>query len=69
MNIVVVRILGSDYNIVSGKNPDQIKSVARYVDEEMNKIKDGNPKLSLLATAIVGSLNIADELFDCCNEN
>ena len=45
MNKVVVRILGSEYNIV-GKNPEQMKSVARYVDEEMNKIREGNPKLS-----------------------
>ncbi len=68
MNKVVVRILGSEYNIV-GKNPEQMKSVARYVDEEMNKIKEGNPKLSSLATTIVACLNIADELFDCAHEN
>ena len=51
MNKVVVRILGSEYNIV-GKNPEQMKSVARYVDEEMNKIREGNPKLSSLTTTI-----------------
>ena len=68
MNKVVVRILGSEYNIV-GKNPEQMKSVARYVDEEMNKIREGNPKLSSLTTTIVECLNIADELFDCAHEN
>ena len=68
MNKVVVRILGSEYNIV-GKNPEQMKNVARYVDGEMNKIKEGNPKLSSLATTIVACLNIANELFDCCHEN
>ena len=68
MNKVVVRILGSEYNIV-GKNPEQMKSVARYVDEEMNKIREGNPKLSSLTTTIVACLNIADELFDCAHEN
>lgn len=67
-NKVVVRILGSEYNIV-GKNPEQMKNVARYVDGEMNKVKDGNPKLSSLTTTIVACLNIADELFDCCHEN
>ena len=68
MNKVVVRILGSEYNIV-GKNPEQMKNVARYVDGEMNKVKEGNPKLSSLTTTIVACLNIADELFDCCHEN
>ena len=68
MNKVVVRILGSEYNIV-GKNPEQMKNVARYVDGEMNKVKEGNPKLSSLATTIVACLNIANELFDCCHEN
>ena len=68
MNKVVVRILGSEYNIV-GKNPEQMKSVARYVDEEMNKIREGNPKLSSLTTTIVACLNIADELFDCAQND
>lgn len=68
MNKVVVKIMGSEYNIV-GKNPEQMKSVARYVDGEMNKVKEGNPKLSSLTTTIVACLNIADELFDCCHEN
>ena len=68
MNKVVVKIMGSEYNIV-GKNPEQMKSVARYVDGEMNKVKEGNPKLNSLTTTIVACLNIADELFDCCHEN
>ena len=57
MNKVVVKILGSEYNIV-GKNPDQMKNVARYVDGEMNKVKEANSKLSSLTTAIVTCLNI-----------
>ncbi|MEG1408613.1 MAG: cell division protein ZapA [Terrisporobacter sp.] len=69
MNKVVVRIQGSEYNIVSGKNPEQIKTVARYVDDEMKKVKDGNPKLNSVTTSIVACLNIADVLFDCSNEN
>ena len=68
MNKVVVKILGSEYNIV-GKNPEQMKNVARYVDGEMNKVREGNSKLSSLTTTIVACLNIADELFDCCHEN
>jgi Cell division protein ZapA. len=38
MKKVVVRILGSEYNIV-GENPEQMKTVARYVDGEMEKVK------------------------------
>ena len=65
MNRVVVRIQGSEYNIVSKKSPDSMKEVAKYVDEEMRKVKDGNPKLNSVTTSIVASLNIADVLFDC----
>lgn len=65
MNKVVVRIQGSEYNIVSGKNPESIKEVAKYVDEEMKKVKEGNPKLNSVTTSIVACLNIADVLFDC----
>lgn len=69
MNKISVNIMGSDYNIV-GKNPEEMKNVARYVDGEMNKIKNGKEsKINLLTVAIVASLNIAVELFDCCHEN
>ena len=65
MNEVIVKIQGSEYNIVSKKNPEQMKTIARYVDEEMKKVKEGNPKLNIVTTSIVASLNIADILFDC----
>ena len=45
MNKVIVKIQGSEYNIVSKKNPEQMKTIARYVDGEMNKVREGNPKL------------------------
>lgn len=69
MNRVVVKIQGSEYNIVSGKNPEQMKIVAKYVDDEMKKVKEGNPKLNSVTTSIVACLNIADILFDCSHEN
>lgn len=69
MNKVVVKIQGSEYNIVSSKNPDQMKTIARYIDEEMRKVKEGNTKLNSLTTSIVACLNIADVLFDCSEEN
>lgn len=65
MNKVVVRIQGSEYNIVSKKNPENMKEVARYVDDEMNKVREGNPKLNSVTRSIVACLNIADVLFDC----
>lgn len=69
MNRVVVKIQGSEYNIVSSKNPEQMKIVAKYVDDEMKKVKEGNPKLNSVTTSIVACLNIADILFDCSHEN
>ena len=69
MNKVVVNIQGSDYNIVSKKNPEQMKTIARYVDDEMRKVREGNSKLNSVTTSIVACLNIADILFDCSSEN
>ena len=34
MNRVVVRIQGSEYNIVSKKSPDSMKEVAKYVTDK-----------------------------------
>lgn len=69
MNRVVVKIQGSEYNIVSAKNPEQMKIIAKYVDDEMKKVKEGNSKLNSVTTSIVACLNIADILFDCSHEN
>ncbi len=65
---IEVDILGSKYTML-GEDPAQIKSLARYVEGELKKIKEGKPNLSLYATAIVGSFNIANELFKCAHEN
>lgn len=69
INKVTVTINGSDYPMVGEKSEKHMLKVARYVDEEMKKITNVNPKLSTSDVAILSAINIADVFFECCEEN
>lgn len=69
MNKVMVKINGSEYPMVGNKSEQHMRSVANYVDKEMSKVKENNPRLSLSVAAIVTSLNITDILFECSESN
>ena len=69
INKVIVTINGSDYPMVGEKSEKHMLKVARYVDEEMKKITNVNPKLSTSDAAILSAINIADVFFECCEEN
>lgn len=68
-NKVIVTINGSEYPMVGEKSEKHMLKVARYVDEEMKKITNVNPKLSTSDAAILSAINIADIFFECCEEN
>ena len=62
-NIVKINILGTEYPIQGDADSDYIKEIAKYVNSKMEEV-DGTLKTkSPLRTAILASLNIADELF------
>lgn len=69
MNKVTVTIQGSNYTMVGDKTDKEILRVANYVDQEMNKLSSNAPSLSSLQVSILTSLNLADLLFECSNEN
>ena len=69
INKVTVRINGSDYSIVGPKPEEHMLKVARYVDQEIIKITNANSKLSTSSAAILSAVNIANELFECGEEN
>lgn len=69
INKVIVTINGSDYPMVGEKSEKHMLNVARYVDEEMRKITNVNPKLSTSDAAILSAINITDVFFECCEEN
>ena len=55
--------------MVGDKSTEKMQQIAAYVDNEMGSIKRSNPKLGISAMAILTSLNIADVLFECSEEN
>lgn len=69
MNKVIVKINGVEYPMVGEKSKEHMRSVAHYVDEEMEKITSVNPRLSTSMAAILTALNITDILFECSSEN
>ena len=64
MNKVIVKINGSEYPMVGEKSEQHMLNVARYVDEEIKRISEANPKLSTSVLAILSAVNIANELYD-----
>lgn len=68
MNKVMVKIHGAEYPMVGEKSEQHMLSVARYVDEEMTKVTQSNPRLSLSVAAIVTAVNITDFLFECSED-
>lgn len=69
INKVTVKINGSDYSIVGPKSEEHMLKVAKYVDQEIRKITTANPKLSISSASILSAVNIANELFECGEEN
>lgn len=60
-NKVGVRISGKDYMLV-GEEPEQyILNLAYYVDKRINEMLKINPMLSTSMSAVLTSVNIADE--------
>lgn len=69
MNRVMVKIHGSEYPMVGDKPEELMIKVASFVDKEMTKVTESNPRLSLSVSAILTALNITDLLFECSEAN
>lgn len=69
MNKVMVRINGVEYPMVGEKSERHMLSVASFVDKELTKITEANPKLSTSMASILAAINIADIFFECSESN
>ncbi len=58
-----VEIYGQEYRISGDSDPEYVAEIARYVDIRMKEVAKGTPLGSLSKIAILGALNIAEELF------
>ena len=58
-----VRILNQVYSIRSEDDPAYVRQLAEYVDGRLQQVSEATPSVDTLKVAILGALNIADELF------
>ncbi len=63
MPVVQIEILGRRYALQSDRDPDHVRSVAAFVDEQLRELTGGDPAAVQRDHAILASLNIASELF------
>ncbi len=60
---VEVTILGTKYTVVSDRDEEYLRELARYLDDKLSRVVAGR-NIPLLQCAVLTALNIADELFD-----
>ncbi len=63
MNKVTVKIANNEYTIVGEEKREYLLQLAAHVDEKIETIAKANPKLSQVMTAVLTSINIADEYY------
>lgn len=63
MPVVQIEILGRRYALQSDRDPDHVRTVAAYVDEQLLEVSGGRPSAVQRDHAILAALNIASELF------
>ena len=63
-NVIKVPIMGQDYVVNTSASEKYIQDIASFVNNKMIEIQDsGIEKESQLRIAVLGAMNIADELF------
>lgn len=56
-----VKINGVEYVLISNESEEYVQRVALLVNKKMNQIMEVNPQLSTAMSAVLTSLNLADE--------
>jgi cell division protein ZapA len=69
MNIVTVKINGSEYNLKGDEREEYLHKVAGYVDKKIADVLKKNNKLSIGDASVLAALNIVDEKFKSDNHN
>lgn len=63
MNVVTVKINGSEYNLKGNEKEEYLHKVAGYVDKKIADILKKNKRLSIGDASVLAALNIVDEKF------
>ncbi len=62
---IEVTIMGQSYTIKGDADEAYIRSLAEAVDCRMRELFEKNPSVNPLKAAIMVSINLADQLFQC----
>lgn len=60
---IQIQIAGVDYCLKSERDPEEVKAIARYVDERITELSSSTHVKSQTKIAVLVALNIAEELF------
>ena len=63
MNRVCIKINGQEYNMCASESKEHMLMIGNFVDEKMQEVIKSNPRLSTAMSAVLTSVNIANELF------
>ena len=64
MNEIKVEIFNRTYILRGNKTPTELRRVAREVDYRMKDVSELAPNMDLTRTAVLASLNLAEEYID-----
>lgn len=64
MNKLYVTIGPNGYTIVSDRSEEEIRRIAQYISDEVERIEKRNKRLNQTMQATLAAFNIADELFN-----
>jgi cell division protein ZapA len=56
-----VTIFGVEYSITSDRDPEEVRRIAKFVDDKMWEISENNNLISTEKVAILTALNIAED--------
>lgn len=62
---IELRILDTEFNLKGKGNTEHIMEVSSYVNDELERIKISNPFTNHIRIAILGCMNITEQLFEC----
>lgn len=63
MNIVTVKINGSEYNLKGEEREEYLHKVASHVDKKIIEVLSKNKRLSISDASVLAAINIVDEKF------
>ena len=66
---VTVDIYGNQFKLTGHNNPEYIKRIAAFVDENLHKLAKGYPRLDLPKLAMLASVQMAEDVFRLRVEN